>query len=182
MSELPHPPSGPSIPLALDIDTSLLDDPPQSRLLTLLDCCHASRVPTLTKLLYLIDIENPVDDLIYADMRSELDDFGMTDAVDIYSMPVELLALFSDLSSNGVWHLYKYCCDKLLAPLGFMEMRCESEEASVEEVLQPEEAVTEWLKGIQRDGEIVKVVEAANTGAILEDECYVMVGTFTQRG
>ena len=117
-----------------------------------------------------MDIENPADDLIYADMRSELDDFGMTDAVDVYSMPVELLASFSDLGSNGARHLHEYCRDKLLAPLGFMETRCESEEASVEEVPQPEEAVTEWLEGVQRDGEIVEEVEAANADAILEED------------
>jgi hypothetical protein len=50
------------------------------------------RMPTVEELLTLMDIHEPAIDLKYIDTLDEFQDFGLKDVVDVYSLPVELLA------------------------------------------------------------------------------------------
>ncbi|KAH9016711.1 hypothetical protein EDB84DRAFT_1443040 [Lactarius hengduanensis] len=77
--------SGPRVPLP-----SQALDP--SVLLVLLDCVGNWSVPSLWNVLRLMDTHHPAVGPSYADLHEELVELGIEDAVDLYSLPIELLA------------------------------------------------------------------------------------------
>ncbi|KAH9007442.1 hypothetical protein EDB84DRAFT_1447515 [Lactarius hengduanensis] len=94
-----------------------------SRLLVLLDCLGELRVPTLMELLWLMDAYKPALSLKYVDMQEEFNELGIDDSVDLYSLPVELLASFGGMGQGLARRLLEYCRDFLFYPLGFVETR-----------------------------------------------------------
>jgi hypothetical protein len=96
---------------------------PRSAFLLILDCLHEQRVPTVLELLALMDKDDPVCDLKYVDVHSELSDHGIKDIIHINSLPVELLATMGCLGLGGATSIQDYAREKLLWPLGLLETR-----------------------------------------------------------
>ena len=89
-----------------------------------------------------MDREDPTADPKFEDSHSELQDMDLEDAVDVYSMPFELLGKMGGLGMDRARRIHEYCKDKLLLGLGVMETkRAVSEEASVEEIPPPPQAI-----------------------------------------
>ncbi|KAI0282408.1 hypothetical protein BC826DRAFT_1110811 [Russula brevipes] len=65
-----------------------------------MDCLTESRGPTILEVLRLMDADEPREDLKYVNAYSELCDHDITNLLDIYTYPVELLASF--VTSNKV--------------------------------------------------------------------------------
>lgn len=121
--------------------------PHSLQLITPLDRSKASRFPTLREVLSLINLEESVDNLVYTDMHSELEDFGMNDAMDVHSMPVEL------------------------PPVKQEEPR-DSEESNSDEFdseVEKEEFMVEWLDGVQSCEQVPENVEPLATDVESED-------------
>ncbi|KAH9026474.1 hypothetical protein EDB84DRAFT_1440107 [Lactarius hengduanensis] len=89
-----------------------------SRILVVLDCLKDLRVPMLMELLSLMDEYEPADGLSYVDIGEEFTDLGIMDSVDLYSLPLELLASFGGLGHDLAHRLHQFC-EKLFIPLGF---------------------------------------------------------------
>jgi len=111
----------------------------------MLDSLGYSTIPTIFKLLSMMNHEDLTRDLKYVDMCSEFQDLDIYDAVDVYTLGVEHLATFGFLGMDGARLLYKYTHDIILSPLGLMKTRL-SEEPSVEEVAAPTQAVVKHMK------------------------------------
>ncbi len=105
----------------------------KSPLFIMLDSLGYSVIPTIFELLSMMDHEDLTCDLKYVDMCSEFQDLDIYNAVDVYTLGVEHLAMFGFLGMDGACLLYKYMHDIILSPLGLMKTRL-SEEPSVEEV------------------------------------------------
>jgi len=69
-----------------------------------------------------MDQEAPVTDLHYVDILSELQDHGINDMVKLYSLPVELLALFGSVGRGSALRLHQYTRDYFLDPLGLLNI------------------------------------------------------------
>ena len=110
--------------------------PQSARLLTLLDCVHAGRTPSVCKLLTLMDREEPMANLKFKDSRLDMEDFGMENAKQVSKMPVVLLTSMGPLRRAGTQHVHEYCQEKILKPLG-KGVKRSSSEASVEEIPPP---------------------------------------------
>ena len=95
-----------------------------STTLVLLDCINEQRVPTVNELLTIFEHEKPIIDT--AEVLSELEDFAIRDVVDLYSLPVELLASFGGLGRDGAQCLQQFVLERLLGPLGLMDTHCSS--------------------------------------------------------
>ncbi|KAH9056713.1 hypothetical protein EDB87DRAFT_1686958 [Lactarius vividus] len=112
------PVPGPIVPTPVPAQEPII--PHQSLLLVLLDCLGTSTLPSLMNVLLLMDAYHPVGPR-YVGLHDELTDMGIDDVVDLYSLPVELLATFGWLRQGSACHLQSFCCDRLLIPLGFVE-------------------------------------------------------------
>ena len=110
----------PSAPTAsvvpLDTKSSSIPGPswfspsPQSaRLLTLLDCVHAGRTPSVCELLTLMDHKEPMANLKFEDSRSDMEDFGMENAEQVSKMLVVLLTSMGPLGRAGAQRVHEYC-------------------------------------------------------------------------
>ncbi|KAI9429954.1 hypothetical protein H4582DRAFT_2218058 [Lactarius indigo] len=96
--------------------------PRPSRILVLLDCLVELRVPTMMELLLLMDEYEPAIGLSYVSIHEEFVDLGIMDSVDLYSLPVELLATFGGLGHDLAHRLNRFC-ENLFIPLGLVETR-----------------------------------------------------------
>ena len=76
----------------------------------------------MNELLTIFEHEKPIIDT--AEVLSELEDFAIRDVVDIYSLPVELLASFGGLGRDGAQRLQQFVLERLLGPLGLMDTHC----------------------------------------------------------
>ena len=112
-----------------------------ARLLALLDCVHTDRTPSVRELLTLMDHEEPMAGLRFEDNTSDLEDFSMTNTLEVSKMPVELLASMGTLGRDGARRVHKYCQDKILGPLGKPRAKRSSSEALVEEILPPQVSI-----------------------------------------
>ncbi|KAI9440579.1 hypothetical protein H4582DRAFT_2055924 [Lactarius indigo] len=108
-----HPPSSVAGPSTL----RRTQGPRPSRFLVLLDCLAELRVLTVMELLVLMDEYMPAIGLNYVDLEEEFVDLGIIDSVDLYSLPVELLATFGDLGRDLAHSLHQFC-ENLFIPLG----------------------------------------------------------------
>jgi hypothetical protein len=86
----------------------------------LLDSLKTGQVPSVHDILLQMDAHNPAHDLTYVDMRSELEYFGVKDAIDVYTMPLGLLASLGDMGKNHATQLHQYVRDHALHPLGLL--------------------------------------------------------------
>ncbi|KAH9055842.1 hypothetical protein EDB83DRAFT_2521165 [Lactarius deliciosus] len=111
-----HPPSSIAGPSTL----RRAQGPRPSRILVLLDCLAELRVPTVMELLWLMDEYEPAIGLNYVDIEEEFVDLGIMDSVDLYSLPVELLATFGGLG-HDLAHRLRQFCENLFIPLGLVE-------------------------------------------------------------
>lgn len=68
-----------------------------------------------------MDTYNPAPNMKYSDALSDLVDLGIEDVVNIYSLPVELLATFGSMGVDGAERLRHYAHQKLLKPLGLFD-------------------------------------------------------------
>ena len=66
----------------------------------------------------------------YTDLHEELVDLGIEDAVDLFELPVEILASFGWLRQSSASRLQRFCRDKLLIPLGFVKEDSSSDDDS----------------------------------------------------
>jgi hypothetical protein len=66
-------------------------------MLTLLDCTHTGRLPSVYQLLTLMDTEELAVDAHYIDTYSNMNDFGLEDVLDVYDLDVCYLATFGNL-------------------------------------------------------------------------------------
>ena len=107
------------------------------QLLALLDCVCADRTPSVRELLTLMDREEPMAGLRFEDSMLDLEDFSMTNTLEVSKMPVEVLTSMGTLGRDGAWHVHEYCQDKILGPLSKPGAKRSSSEASVEEILPP---------------------------------------------
>ncbi|KAH9066338.1 hypothetical protein EDB87DRAFT_1679081 [Lactarius vividus] len=112
------PVPGPIVPTPVPAQEPIIPHP--SLLLVLLDCLGTSTLPSLMNVLLLMDAYHPVGPR-YVGLHDELTDMGIDDVVDLYSLPVELLATFGWLRQGSACHLQSFCRDRLLIPLGFVE-------------------------------------------------------------
>ena len=69
-----------------------------------------------------MDAEDPAPDLKYKDIHGELFDHGLDDIIKINSLPLELLATFGCLGLGGARSLQRYAQEKLLRPLGLLDI------------------------------------------------------------
>jgi hypothetical protein len=67
------------------------------RMAVVTECVARSRRPSVLEVLRLMDAKEPRRDLRYADAHSELCDHGITDILDVYTYPVQLLAPLGNL-------------------------------------------------------------------------------------
>ena len=87
----------------------------------------------MNELLTIFEHEKPIIDT--AEVLSELEDFAIRDVVDIYSLPVELLASFGGLGRDGAQRLQQFVLERLLGPLGLMDTHLlNGDDNSVQEV------------------------------------------------
>jgi hypothetical protein len=114
----------------------------------LLDCMHTRRVLTVLELLTLMDAEEPMPDGNYMDAYSDLNDFGLEDAFDVYSLEECFLATFGYLGREGARWLCQYTRNKVLVPLDLVKA---ISELSVEEfdLLVDEGRIMEWQASVQ---------------------------------
>ncbi|KAH9038163.1 hypothetical protein EDB84DRAFT_1560452 [Lactarius hengduanensis] len=142
-----------------------------SVLLVLLDCIGNWSVPSLWNVLRLMDTHHPAVGPSYADLHEELVELGIEDAVDLYSLPIELLATFGWLRQDSARHLLEFCWDRFLFPLGFLEEGSivgsvtasnspltnmgvsDSEEGQSIREERDDEMILEWLDGVDTDEE-----------------------------
>ncbi|KAI0252453.1 hypothetical protein BJV78DRAFT_1153602 [Lactifluus subvellereus] len=112
-----------------------------SLLHVLLECLEALRVPTVLELLALMDAEDPAPNLKYMDIQSELSDHNIKDMIELYSLPVELLATFGDLGMDGASRLHRYVEEKMLTPLDLLKTKGSNVGSSVVEIAKEEVAM-----------------------------------------
>jgi hypothetical protein len=72
------------------------------------------------ELLQLMDTYRPVVGMKYLDKLDSFQDMGLNDIVNVYSLPVELLANIGDTGRTAARRIHTYCNEKLLDPLRFM--------------------------------------------------------------
>jgi hypothetical protein len=124
-------------------------------MLTLLDCTHTGRLPSVYQLLILMDTEEPAVDAHYIDTYSDMNDFGLEDVLDVYDMDVCYLATFGNLGRNGAQCLRQYARDKILVPLSVLKGK--SSEASIEEIDMTQEGrIMEWRVSV-RPGSVEEI-------------------------
>jgi hypothetical protein len=97
--------------------------------MVLLDCLASLTPPTTIELLSLMDQYEP-GKRKYMDLHEELVDLGIKDAVRLFELPVEILASFGWLRQPSASRLQRFCRDKLLVPLGFVEEDSSSDNSS----------------------------------------------------
>jgi hypothetical protein len=139
-----------------------------SPLLVNLDCKLAERVPSVHELLRLMDREDPRNDLKYVDALSDLQDLGVEDVVDVYSLGVAHLATFFSMDMDRAHRLHKFAQDKILTPLGLMKTR-QSEEPSVEEVVAPTQVDVQDLQQATQDD------MEEDSGWLIKQESYEVI-------
>ena len=88
--------------------------------MVLLDCLASLELPTTMELLTLMD-QYEHGEKRYIDLHEELVDLGIKNAVQLFELPVEILASFGWLRQSSASRLQMFCRDKLLVPLGFEE-------------------------------------------------------------
>lgn len=148
-----------------------------------------------------MDVEDPAPDLTYADIRSELEDFGIRDVVDVYSLPEELLATLGFLGRDGARRLHRYARDRLIEPLlaacrgdddsvqevavdGTAVLNVATDDTSIEVVarevtngrsdLETREGIEQWVEGVGKDEDSVDELEGEDDEKTCiedEDEC-----------
>jgi hypothetical protein len=98
------------------------------------ECVARSRRPSVLEVLRLMDAKEPRRDLRYADAHSELCDHGITDILDVYTYPVQLLAPLGNLGRVGVHRLRQFTWEKVLKPLTYSLVWEKGDDNSVVEV------------------------------------------------
>ncbi|KAI9431984.1 hypothetical protein H4582DRAFT_2084258 [Lactarius indigo] len=91
-----------------------------SLLIVLLDALGTLTVPSLMDVLLLMDTHHSIGPR-HVGLHEELAEMGIEDVVDLYSLPVELLATFGWLRQSSARRLQDFCRNKFLLPLGFVE-------------------------------------------------------------
>ncbi|KAF8256649.1 hypothetical protein EI94DRAFT_1821336 [Lactarius quietus] len=79
-----------------------------SRMRIILECRDASAVLLVADLLTLMDQDHPTPGLNYVDTASEFNDLGVKDVLDVFAMPIELLASFGGLGRDQAHQLHEY--------------------------------------------------------------------------
>ncbi|KAH8980728.1 hypothetical protein EDB83DRAFT_2326832 [Lactarius deliciosus] len=123
------------------------------------DLQEESRVPTLMELLWLMDEYELADGLSYVNIGEEFTDLGIMDSVDLYSLPLELLALFGGLGHDLAHHLHQFC-GKLFIPLGLVETM---DDNTPENNSQQEVALQDRAPVSIGDDEVINVVSDEET-------------------
>jgi hypothetical protein len=78
-----------------------------------------------------MDAYSPVEDLRYSDVSSEFYHHGIEDALDIASLPVELLATLGYLGRSGATDLHQYIRENVLKPFGLLDTGLNAKEIEV---------------------------------------------------
>jgi hypothetical protein len=86
--------------------------------LALAKCTDAGTLLTTEEVLTLMDSEDPQEDGKYMDSLSNLVNFGVHDAIDIYNLEECFLATFGTLDRGGARNLRRFTQNKILVPLG----------------------------------------------------------------
>ncbi|KAH9073602.1 hypothetical protein EDB83DRAFT_2516495 [Lactarius deliciosus] len=162
---------GPKVPLPLQaLHLSVL--------LVLLNCVGNWTVLLLRDVLRLMDAHRPVIVRSYVDLHEELVDLGIGDAVDLYSLPIELLATFGWLRQDSARHLLEFCRGRFLFPLGLLEegsvvsasnspltdIGVSDDEGQSMKEEDVDEMVLEWLDGVDAHKEIEGDEDEADGG------------------
>jgi len=93
-----------------------------------------------------MDFKDPMADRKYSDAISELNNHGIEDIVNIYSLPEELLTHFGSLGQEGACHVHRYVRDRVLNPLGLLQTRDEAHEViTVEDDSTADNSVNEGV-------------------------------------
>ncbi len=123
----------------------------------------------------------------YADLHEEFEGLDITDVVDLNSLPVEIIVSFGWLRQDSACRLLRYCWDKFLIPLGFVEESSndDDDDDNVTENDSPligqgqsinNELVLEWLgnvgayEEIDEDRASVRTVEWGEVDGDSEDD------------
>ncbi|KAH8980617.1 hypothetical protein EDB92DRAFT_1820508 [Lactarius akahatsu] len=85
----------------------------------LADCVVQERVPLIYKILSLMDIEEPVQNLTYLDSHIDLYNFGYNDTIQLFGLDESLLSSFG-LGTENARHVHQFIQDRFLEPLGLM--------------------------------------------------------------
>jgi hypothetical protein len=111
------------------------------------------------ELLQLMDTYRPAVGMKYLDKLDPFQDMDLDNIVDVYSLPVELLATIGDTGRTAAQHLHVYCKDKLLDPLRFLWLdSSDGSSASDSEVPLADLRG----KGLGRDGSRRRILRWAN--------------------
>jgi hypothetical protein len=131
-----------------DLRRSRVRESRKSLMVVLLDCTHTGRAPTVRELLTLMDGERPMLDGSYMDAHSDLIDFGLEDAFDVYSLEDCFLATFGCLGREGARSLHQYARNKILIPLDLVEA---ASEPSIEEIDPPTDdgRIQDWHASVE---------------------------------
>lgn len=121
--------------------------PRPSATLVLLDCINEQCVPTINDLLSLFEHKKPT--INTAEVLNELENFVIRDVVDLYSLQVELLALFGGLGKDGSQCLQLFVLERLLGSLGLMDTQLfNSDDDSMQEVTTEGVAIPVVTEGV----------------------------------
>ncbi|KAH9067969.1 hypothetical protein EDB83DRAFT_2519056 [Lactarius deliciosus] len=125
----------------------------------------------LMELLQLMDEYEPAIGLNYTDIEEEFVDLGIMDSVDVYSLPVELLASFGGLGHDLTHRLHQFC-ESLFIPLGLVETSDDDSLSQQGEVLQDLEERSPSSLGEGHTGEVIDISdeETVVDGAELDDD------------
>jgi hypothetical protein len=142
----------------------------KTRFSVLLDCVRVNRIPSVHKLLTMMDLEDLAVDLKYVDTLSKMQDLQIDDVLDVYSLHECYLANFGSLGRDGARHLRQFAHDKLLVPLELLEVERSSKEPSIVEIAAPTVPVSRQKKDKANNGEYDRAikVEEQSREAILE--------------
>ncbi|KAH9040578.1 hypothetical protein EDB84DRAFT_1436726 [Lactarius hengduanensis] len=168
--------SSPCTPLSV-AGPSMLQPPggPQpSRILVILDCLKDLRVPTLMELLWLMDEYEPADGLSYVDIGEEFTNLGIMDLVDLYSLPLELLASFGGLGHDLAHRLHQFC-KKLFIPLGLVEtMDNDTPENNSQQEAALQDRAPRSIGDVHTD-EVINVSDEETSGAESDEDSEAML-------
>ncbi|KAF8258889.1 hypothetical protein EI94DRAFT_1707576 [Lactarius quietus] len=123
----------------------------------LMDCIREARVPSVLELLLLVDFENLAIRHKQIDVFCGLVHFRVEDIIDIYSLPVYILAALGGLDKDEAKRLHAYCRDKFLGPMLLLETRRRpKEDSSVMEIPPPSHALKQRPTGKHKVSKHIK--------------------------
>ncbi|KAI0288225.1 hypothetical protein BC826DRAFT_1107919 [Russula brevipes] len=171
-----------------------------SRINLLMDAITSSSRPSILEVLRLMDAKEPMPGKRYADAHTELYDNGITDILDVYTYPVELLAPLGNLGKGGIHRLRRFTWERVLRPLTYVLVGPGDDDSVVEvakeapfmrddlrerggnhegdsesigtERIRRQEAIQEWIDSNTQQGEDMYAVDCIGSTVDVSEREY----------